>query len=141
MANAPQGYSTFNEDGTLIGLVGPIYLKNLGDCTTTYLQLEKRHSNPLGMAHGGLMMTLLDITLGSTAAAYIKYDGFFPTVQLNCNFLAAAKVGDVLEGTAKTIRASRTLSFVSGQLEVAGVPIVTGTAIFRNPSGFEIPRR
>ncbi|MEC7761830.1 MAG: PaaI family thioesterase [Pseudomonadota bacterium] len=140
MTKAPEGYDAFDEEGTFIGVLGPVYLKRLGDRTVTYLELDERHTNPMGVAHGGLLMTLLDITLGSTAGAKIDHVGVYPTIQLNCNFLRGAKLGDVVEGRAEVTRLSRTLAFVSGQLEVGGQPIATATAVFRNPPGVEIPR-
>ena len=138
---APKGYESFDQEGSFIGHLGPIYFKNIGDRTTTYLKLDARHINPMGVAHGGLLMTLMDITLGSTAGAYIDHDGVYPTIQLNCNFLAAAKQNDVVTGTAEVSRLSKTLSFVTGQLTANDQLIVTGSAVFRNPRGIELPKR
>jgi acyl-CoA thioesterase len=126
-------FVSFGQTNTFIGLVGPIYYRNLGDRTETKLVLEQRHVNPMGSAHGGLLMTLMDITLGSTAGASIGFGGVYPTVQLSCNFLAAAMVGEELRGEAKVERMSKTLAFVSGRLLAGDRLIMTATSVFRNP--------
>ena len=66
-------FVSFGQVDTFIGLVGPIHYRNLGDRTETRLKLERRHVNPMGSAHGGLLMTVMDITLGSTAGASVGF--------------------------------------------------------------------
>jgi uncharacterized protein (TIGR00369 family) len=127
------GFVSFGQDDTFIGLVGPIYYRNLGDRTETRLLLERRHVNPNGSAHGGLLMTVMDITLGATAGASVGHDGVYPTVQLSCSFLAGAMMGEELRGQAEVQRMTRTLAFVSGRLMVGDRIVMTAQALFRNP--------
>jgi uncharacterized protein (TIGR00369 family) len=130
---ASDEYVSFGQIDTFIGLVGPIHYRNLGDRTETKLLLERRHVNPMGSAHGGLLMTVMDITLGSTAGASVGFGGVYPTVQLSCSFLAAAMQGEELRGEAKVDRMTKTLAFVSGRLMVGDRVIMTASAVFRNP--------
>ncbi len=124
---------SFGQEDTFIGLVGPIYYRNLGDRTETRLLLERRHVNPTGSAHGGLLMTVMDITLGSTAGASVGHSGVYPTVQLSCNFMAGAKLGEEIRGTAEVQRMTKTLAFVTGRLAVGDRVVMTAQADFRNP--------
>lgn len=133
MQSASDEFVSFGQLDTFIGLVGPIYYRNLGDRTETKLVLERRHVNPMGSAHGGLLMTLMDITLGSTAGASVGFGGVYPTVQLNCNFLAAAMMGEELRGEAEVQRMTKTLAFVNGRLLVGDRIIMTASSVFRNP--------
>jgi uncharacterized protein (TIGR00369 family) len=126
-------FVSFGQIDTFIGLVGPILYRNLGDRTETKLVLERRHVNPMGSAHGGLLMTLMDITLGSTAGAAIGFGGVYPTVQLSCSFLAAAMEGEELRGEAEVQRMTKTLAFVSGRLVVGDRVVMIASAVFRNP--------
>ena len=110
MQQLSDGFVCFGQEDTFIGLVGPIYYRNLGDRTETKLLLERRHVNPTGSAHGGLLMTLMDITLGSTAGASVGHEGVYPTVQISCSFMAGAMMGEELLGTAEVQRMTRTLA-------------------------------
>jgi len=127
------GFVSFGQEDTFIGLVGPIYYRTLGNRTETRLVLERRHVNPTGSAHGGLLMTLMDITLGSTAGASIGHYGVYTTVQLSCNFMAGAMLGEELRGTAEVQRMTKTLAFVTGRLAVGDRILMTAQAVFRNP--------
>jgi acyl-coenzyme A thioesterase 13 len=105
-------FVSFGQEDTFIGLVGPLYFRNLGDRTETKLVLERRHLNPNGSAHGGLLMTMMDITLGSTAGAAIGFGGVYPTIQLSCSFIAGAFMNEELRGEAEVHRMARTIAFV-----------------------------
>lgn len=130
---ASDEFVSFGQIDTFIGLVGPIHYRNLGDRTETKLVLERRHVNPMGSAHGGLLMTVMDITLGSTAGASVGFGGVYPTVQLSCSFLAAAMEGEELRGEAEVQRMTKTLAFVSGRLMVGDRIVMIASAVFRNP--------
>jgi uncharacterized protein (TIGR00369 family) len=126
-------FMSFGQEDTFIGLVGPLYFRNLGNRTETRLLLERRHLNPNGSAHGGLLMTMMDITLGSTAGAAIGFGGVYPTIQLSCSFIAGAFINEELRGEAEVQRMGRTIAFVSGRLRVDDRIVMTGSAVFRNP--------
>jgi uncharacterized protein (TIGR00369 family) len=126
-------FVSFGQSDTFIGLVGPILYRNLGERTETKLILERRHVNPNGSAHGGLLMTMMDITLGSTAGAAVQFAGVYPTVQLSCSFVAGAFINEELRGEAEVQRMGRTLAFVSGRLLVGDRLVMMASAIFRNP--------
>ena len=133
MQSASDEFVSFGQLDTFIGLVGPIYYRVLSDRTETKLLLERRHVNPMGSAHGGLLMTMMDITLGSTAGASVGFGGVYPTVQLSCSFLAAAMMGEELRGEAEVQRMTKTLAFVSGRLMVDDRVIMIASSVFRNP--------
>jgi acyl-coenzyme A thioesterase PaaI-like protein len=78
-------------------------------------------------------MTVMDITLGSTAGASVGFGGVYPTVQLSCSFLAAAMMGEELRGEAEVQRMTKTLAFVSGRLMVDDRVIMIASSVFRNP--------
>ena len=73
--SVPEDFEAFDEPGTYIGMLGPLYRKREGGRVTLCLPLERRHTNPMGTAHhGGLLMTLVDLTLGMNVAAAIGHD-------------------------------------------------------------------
>ncbi len=131
----PEGFEPVREDDTFLGHVGGLYWRRLDDHTDTCIVLAKRHTNPIGTAHGGLLATMLDITLGATAQAHIGHTGTGhpATIQLSINLIGPAREGELLLGEARVDAATRTMSFVSGRLHVGGRTVVTGSAVFRNP--------
>jgi uncharacterized protein (TIGR00369 family) len=131
----PEGFEPIGQDDTFIGHVGGLHWRRHADATETCLVLAKQHTNPIGTAHGGLMMTLLDITLGATAQSHIGHsgEGHPATIQLSASLIAAAREGELLQGEARVDAATRTMSFVSGRLHVDGRTVMTGSAVFRNP--------
>ena len=131
----PEGFEPIGQDETFIGHVGGLHWRRLADRTETCIVLAKRHTNPIGTAHGGLLTTMLDITLGATAQSAIGHTGTGhpATIQLSANLIAAAHEGELLQGEARADAVTRTMSFVSGRLHVGGRTVITGSAVFRNP--------
>jgi uncharacterized protein (TIGR00369 family) len=130
------GFVPIPEDGSFIGHVGGMEWCLRDGGATTRMRVARHHTNPIGIAHGGVLMTLLDITLGATAQAALAQGDAGPhpaTVSLTCNLLAAAREGELLQGEARVDTATRSLSFVSGRLHVTGRTVATASAVFRNP--------
>jgi uncharacterized protein (TIGR00369 family) len=135
-AGIPAGFEPVRQpDGFIDHLAGIHWTRRRKTAVETCLIVAKYHTNPIGTAHGGVILTLLDLTLGATAQAYIGHDGpgHPATVQLSTNFIAGAREGDLLMGEAVVDSATRTMSFVSGRLHVDGKTIATASAVFRNP--------
>jgi uncharacterized protein (TIGR00369 family) len=78
-------------------------------------RVSERHRNANGGIHGGMLMTLADQVLGITVVRAI---GNRPaaTVSLNCDLVAGAMPGDLVEGTAEVTRITRSIVFVQGTL-------------------------
>lgn len=137
----PDGYELFGQEGSFLDHVGPIYARKLDDHIETLLPIQDYHVNSIGIAHGGLMMTLMDITLGGSAGAMVNHVGAYPTVSLTVNMVRAVRASDVLAGTAEVTKITGTLAFVSGWLSVDDEVVMTATGVFRNPKGVSGPDR
>jgi acyl-CoA thioesterase len=131
----PGEFEDVGQESSFLGHIGGLRRRLLGDRAETCLRIEPHHLNPNGTVHGGVLMTLLDITLGMTVEAYLKSQGGrHPiTVQLNCNLIAAASEGQLVVGHAQVDGSSRTMTWASGRLVCEGQTLTTGTAVFRNP--------
>ena len=128
------GWIALREDGTFLGHVGGLEWHRTETGVATRAPLRQLHTNPSGTAHGGYLMTLLDLTLGLAALAFAPdVTGHPTTVSLTSNLVGAAREGEVLEGEAHVDAATRTLTFVSGRLHVGGRAVATASAVFRNP--------
>lgn len=135
-ANEPK---VLHEDGTFIDHVGPVRVRSCGVEAQLELVVARQHCNPNGGTHGGMLLTLLDLVQGlSVQSALTRPDetlsGHPTTVQINCNFISGARLGETLQGRACVERSTRTMSFTAGRLFVGDRLVATATAVFRNPA-------
>ncbi|QKZ14245.1 PaaI family thioesterase [Spirosoma sp. KUDC1026] len=80
-------------------------------------------TNVVGGLHGGMSSAILDDLIGGTVFTLGREFGY-TTVNLNVDFLHAAKPGDVLTATAEVIRAGRNLIHCEGRLVAADGKII-----------------
>src|SRR5262249_50622475 len=95
----PEGFRKLNVRDDFVALVGPLWFKAEGERLRVGLPLEPRHGNPLGWAHGGLLVTVADMVMGagSVHATGIRWP--HPTVSLSTEFVRGAKLGHWLPGS------------------------------------------
>ena len=86
-----------------------------GTCTA-WIEPLPALMNSMGMAHGGLIMTLMDAAMGSACRSSQPEGTSVVTIDMQAHFLAPAR-GRV-QAIAKVVRASRTLIFA--ECEVRG---------------------
>ncbi len=72
-------------------------------------------TNPAGMLHGGIHAAILDDTIGMTVAA-LGLANLYVSVNLSIDFLAAARIGDVVIGKTKIMRAGKTIVNATAEL-------------------------
>ncbi|MEZ5657452.1 MAG: PaaI family thioesterase [Burkholderiaceae bacterium] len=119
--------------------LGPLYGMREDGGLVIGLRIERRHCNPAGNCHGGMLMTLADMLLIFNANEQTDHDSFMVTINLSCDFLGPAPEGVWLEGRAKVRRSGRNLVFVDGLFEAGGRPVARVNGIFKptgEPRGF-----
>ncbi|NLB88907.1 MAG: PaaI family thioesterase [Syntrophomonadaceae bacterium] len=67
------------------------------------------HTNPLGMIHGGLLMSIADAAMGN-AVRSLGSRGV--TVDMSTSFLSSAMIGQEIIARGKVLKAGRNLFFV-----------------------------
>ena len=107
--------------------------RNIGDVGLE-LDLIDDHMNSWQMAHGGVIMSMLDIVMGMSAKTLDDASSGATTIELKTNFLKAA-TGRV---TARALaqRAGRSLVYVEGELRNEPQDLLaraTGTFKLRYP--------
>lgn len=134
-----QKFESVGQENSFLGHVGGIERAICEGVVETRLRIQPHHLNPNGTAHGGVLLTLMDITLGMTVEAFLKCDnGRHPvTIQLNSNMIAPAHAGAIVIGRANVDGSTRTMSWVSASLVSDGIILMTATAVFRNPPSAE----
>lgn len=115
-------------------LMGPFYEQTPAQKNTEIvraLPLEKHHLNPEGVVHGGVVLSFMDYVIYRGIADVVSHDIQFATINLNTNFLAAAKAGEVLYGTGRITRRTRSVIFAEGIIYNNERQIMTGSGIWK----------
>ena len=86
-------------------------------------RVEKKHLNGMSNVHGGAFMAFADYCL--FAIATHELDGPAVTTNFACDFLDAAREGEMVECTGEVSRAGGSLIFLRGKLTSAGRPLFT----------------
>jgi acyl-coenzyme A thioesterase 13 len=71
--------------------------------------------NPMSTLHGGIAATILDDIVGTMVYAMGR-EFAYTSVNLNCDFLNPAVVGDILTAKSQVIRAGKSVIHVEGQI-------------------------
>ena len=58
------------------------------------LNIESKHCNKGGVAHGGLYTMMLDMALGGSLVSILPKEEWCATTQLNVSFISAARPGE-----------------------------------------------
>ena len=78
-------------------------------------RVEKKHLNGVGNVHGGAFMAFADYCLFAFATPVLQGPGV--TVSFGCEFLDAAREGELVEGTGEVMRAGGSMIFLRGVLK------------------------
>ena len=129
----PAGFSALPVMGDFIAVNGPLYLRHEGDLVLVGFRVEQRHTNPMGICHGGMMASFCDMLLPLSvhrkrADVWLR---FLPTINLQIDYLAPAPLGAWVQGEAEVLRVTRTLVFAQGLVSADGVPAVRVSGIFK----------
>ncbi|QQS14076.1 MAG: PaaI family thioesterase [Rhodospirillales bacterium] len=138
-ATIPEGFTAFDIPDDFIGLVGPLYVRIEADGMRIGLPLERRHGNPMGVAHGGLLVTVADMVMGIGCGFTTGIRWPHPTISMNCDFVRGAKLGNWVDGKAVVTRRTANFCFCRTELVCAGETVLTASGVFRVPDLKRVP--
>ncbi|GAA4821503.1 PaaI family thioesterase [Algivirga pacifica] len=98
-------------------LHGRIVKAEEGSLTVSY-QVRKEMTNPVGMLHGGTICAMLDEVIGITTYT-LDITHFYPSVNLNVDYLSTAREGDEVLVTTELIRKGRNVIHMEGKVHNA----------------------
>ena len=78
-------------------------------------RVEKKHLNGMRNVHGGCFMSFADYSLFAIASSVLQGPGV--TVAFSCEFLDAAREGELIECDGEITRAGGSLIFLRGVLK------------------------
>ncbi|MCP1200573.1 PaaI family thioesterase [Notoacmeibacter sp. MSK16QG-6] len=126
---AKDGWGLDPDDG-FVGHVGGLWRRTFDGETTFAFVAQEMHTNRNGLVHGGMLMTFIDRAFGQTARLATGAVRS-ATVNLNHQFLAPVRIGDLVEITPQLVKATSRLVFMAGTACVAGDPVLTAQGVWR----------
>ena len=110
-----EGWRTWSRDN-FESHTGPFYhrMEDDGRIACAF-RVQKKHLNGMRNVHGGCFMTFADYCLFAMAAPVLQGPGV--TVSFGCEFLDAAREGELIEGSGEITRAGGSMIFLRGVLK------------------------
>ncbi len=132
----PKGFRLRAVKSPFLEANGPFFEKHdaESDKDSAYhvrMPVLRRHCNRMGVAHGGMMMTLADSVLIGAAAR--RFGRPILTVQMEARLLSAARLGDMLEARAWNERSGGRLAFCNLEIKRGDRLVLLGSGVFRLP--------
>jgi uncharacterized protein (TIGR00369 family) len=108
-------------------VAGPIWRQ--GDARFGFV-VEPKHLNFVDIIHGGMLTTLADQAMGMTA---YRATGGKPhaTIELNIQFVGAARLGEFVEAHCEVVRLTRAIIFMQCKLLVGTRPVANATGFWK----------
>jgi len=140
-AGVPQGFRALTLSGDFIAVNGPLYLFHEGALVKLGFRVEARHTNPLGICHGGMTASFCDMLLPLSIHRKSAAIGerFLPTISLQIDYLAPVPLGAWVEGEAEVLRSTRSLVFAQGIVTADGAIAARVSGIFKVGAEFTLP--
>jgi uncharacterized protein (TIGR00369 family) len=115
----PAGYKPLQRGGPYFLSLGPLYTRrDAGNLVVIALRVSEKHTNMLGITHGGMLVTLADGAMGINLAILRDPTQAMVSVHLSSDFLGSARVGDWLEAHVRIAKQGRRISFADCELRV-----------------------
>ena len=99
------------------------------------LDLTPRHLNSWNVAHGGVLMTLLDVAMAAAGRTLDPAAGGGVTVEMKTNFLQPANAGTRLLASGHAYHRSSSMAFCDGEVRDTEERLIAkamGTFKYRN---------
>ena len=124
------GYSIYDPVDPVENHAGPFHWRQRDDGANHFvMSAQSRHCNRHGIVHGGLMMTMIDLTM--VVAAKQNRDEMLVTVSLNSEFVDSGRSGELIEGIGELVRRTRSLAFVRGRIFTGGRTLVNASTVLK----------
>jgi uncharacterized protein (TIGR00369 family) len=87
------------------------------------LDAGRRHANPMGTLHGGVVCDLADAAMGTAMSTTLEDEESFTTVDLTCKYFKPVWTGRI-EAVARVTRRTRVLGFIECDVTDEGGSLV-----------------
>ena len=128
----PPGYSEFVLHDPYEAQFGPFFERTENGTLTGAFMIDDRHVNDNGEVNEGMMLTFADFVLGITA--HRLADDWVVTLSMQANWVAPAKLGDLVVCRPRLDRQTKSILFVSGEFFVGDRKVMTANSIWKVPA-------
>ncbi|MBA3945746.1 MAG: PaaI family thioesterase [Herpetosiphonaceae bacterium] len=104
--------------GSFGWLIGIHYIEREPGHITCMIDVDESHYNPAGVAHGGVVYSLIDSAMGGTVHSYLEPGQRCVTAELKVNYLRPVRAGRIT-AVANLIQHGRTLAVVTAEVHNA----------------------
>lgn len=125
----PEGYVLMNAFPGFNKHIGPMYFMDTETEFRRAFRVMDHHVNGMGICHGGMLMTLADLSFGH--AVSWKQNRYWVTVRLITDFLASAQLGDWVEGTSEIVGQDGDFFTTRGRLWAGDKTLMVGGGTFK----------
>lgn len=124
------GYTIYDPVDPFENVAGPFFWRRRDDGSHHFvLDATERHCNRQGVVHGGLMLTMIDLTFAAVAKE--TPDQRLVTISLSSEFVSAGRQGTLIEATAEVTRRTRSLCFMRGQVSSGAETLLNASCIYK----------
>ena len=132
------GWTTWKRD-SFESVSGPFWHKVEADGSVRCaFRVEKKHLNGSGNVHGGCYMAFADYSLFAIATHVL--DSRAVTTNFACEFLDAAREGELIECTGEVTRAGGSLIFLRGKMMSADRVLLTFSGTIKRMKRKALPQ-
>lgn len=110
----PEGFTPVPEGLGFADSLRPFYRRIVDKEVSFGLLVQEQHLNPMGIVHGGALMTLADIAAANSIRVLRDRPAASPTINLSFDFMAPGRLGRWLETRTDHVQAKRRFGFCSG---------------------------
>jgi uncharacterized protein (TIGR00369 family) len=128
-AAIPTGYKHYHGASPAEDTVGPFYYRKEDGILYLGMRARAKHANGMGSVHGGVLLCYADYAATMLALSGVKENCV--TISLTSDFLAAARIGDWIEGSGEVVKRTGSMTFIRGQLVVEGDPVLSFQTVLR----------
>ncbi|EQA98710.1 acyl-coenzyme A thioesterase PaaI-like protein [Sphingobium wenxiniae] len=128
----PEGYIYKPSPSAFINHMGKVYSRRSQNAdgeevVSAAIRIEEHHVNSWGLAHGSLIAGMAEI--GCAGTAYVEGGPPVVAVEISTQFIAAPKLGELMEVHGWTSKRTRSLVFTQCRGESNGKLVFTATSI------------
>ena len=110
---------------------GDVYLRSDVDQLLLGLWVQPNHCNSLGVAHGGMLATIVDIASGRALRQQSDTSRPLVTISLDLKYLSSAQVGEWLEFHTSVRKGTGNIVFCNCEARVGERVVVTSANVFK----------
>ena len=128
----PEGFRPIEVGGAFVAHNGPLFARLWEGRLQLGFRVEPRHTNPLGICHGGMLATFADMLIPCAAMYRPNVEmRFLPTISLQVDYMGSAPLGAWVQGEGEVLRTTRNMLFGQAVITADEQPALRVSGIFK----------